>query len=103
MNNYSVAISFKDALGYIEYDDENKTAAVVLDNEEGRALAEKFLHTIHEILIPHETLLDFTREAIDPLASVENFKVALTKLWEATTIHVDWSRPVEYVKQHPHY
>ena len=103
MENYSVAVSFKDALGYIEYDEENKTASVVLDNEEGRALAEKFLHTIHEILIPHETLLDFTREAIDPLASVGNFKVALTKLWEATGIHVDWSRPVEYVKLHPHY
>ena len=103
MNNYSVAISFKNDLGYIEYDDENKNAAVVLDNDEGRALAENFLHTIHEILIPHETLLDFTREEIDPLASVGNFKVALTKLWEATTIHVDWSRPVEYVKQHPHY
>ena len=103
MNNYSVAISFKDALGYIEYDDENKSAAVVLDNDEGRALAEKFLHAIHEILIPHETLLDFTRESIDPLASVGNFKVALTKLWEETGIHVDWSRPVEYVKLHPHY
>lgn len=103
MGNYSVAVSFKNALGYIEYDDQNKTASVVLDNEEGRALAEKFLHTIHEILIPHETLLDFTRESIDPLASVENFKVALTKLWEATGIHVDWSRPVEYVKLHPHY
>ena len=103
MGNYSVAVSFKNALGYIEYDDQNKTASVVLDNEEGRALAEKFLHTIHEILIPHETLLDFTRESIDPLANVENFKVALTKLWEATGIHVDWSRPVEYVKLHPHY
>lgn len=98
-----MAISFKNDLGYIEYDDENKNASVVLANDEGRALAEKFLHTIHEILIPHETLLDFTREAIDPLANVGNFKVALTKLWEETGIHVDWSRPVEYVKLHPHY
>lgn len=103
MENYSVAISFKDALGYIEYDREKKSASIVLDNEEGRTLADKFLHSIHEILIPHETLLDFTREAIDPLESLGNFKVALTKLWEETGIHVDWSRPVEYVKLHPHY
>ena len=103
MENYSVAISFKDALGYIEYDDDRKSATVVLGNDEGKKLAEDFLHTIHDILIPHETLLDFTREAIDPLASLGNFKVALTKLWEATGIHVDWSRPVDYVKQHPHY
>jgi hypothetical protein len=35
------------------------------------------------------------------LASVENLKIALTRLWEATQVHVDWSRPVEYVRQHP--
>ena len=28
----------------------------------------------------------------------KHFKLALTRLWEATDVHVDWSRPVDYVK-----
>ena len=100
---YSVAISYKDNLGYIEYDAENKTATVTLADEEGKKLTEEFLNQVHEIEIPHETLLDFTAEKINPQADVKSFQVALTRLWEATGVHVDWSRPVEYVKLHPHY
>ena len=100
---FSVAISYKENLGYIEYDAENKKAAVVLDNEEGKKKVEEFLSQVHEIEIPHETLLDFTAEKIDPLANEKNLELALTRLWEATEVHVDWSRPVDYVKAHPHY
>ena len=100
---YSVAISYKDALGYIEYDAENKKAVVTLAEEEGKKKTEEFLNQIHEIEIPHETLLDFTAEKINPQADVKSFQIALTRLWEATGVHVDWSRPVEYVKLHPHY
>ena len=25
-------------------------------------------------------------------------QLALTRLWEVTDVHVDWSRPVDYVK-----
>lgn len=100
---FSVAISYGEDLGYVEYDDENKKVIVVLANEEGRLKAEKFLSTEHEIKIPHETLLDFTAEKINPQASAEDLKIALTRLWENTGVHVDWSRPVDYVKAHPHY
>ncbi|MBQ7477155.1 MAG: hypothetical protein IJT06_07155 [Selenomonadaceae bacterium] len=100
---FSVAISYGEDLGYVEYDDENKKVVVVLANEEGRQKAEKFLSTAHEIKIPHETLLDFTAEKIYPQSSVEDLKIALTRLWENTGVHVDWSRPVDYVKAHPHY
>ena len=40
---------------------------------------------------------------LDPTADVESFKTALTRLWEATDVHVDWSRPVDYVKEHRKY
>lgn len=99
--NFSVAISYNGALGYIEYGDGK--AIVVLGDDEGKRKAEEYLSAIHEIEIPHETLLDFTKEQIDPQADVESLKVSLTRMWEATGVHVDWSRPVEYVKQHPHY
>lgn len=100
---FSVAISYGENLGYIEYDDVQRKVIVVLDDEEGKRKAEDFLTKVHEIKIPHETLLDFTVEKINPQADVESLKIALTRLWEVTGVHVDWSRPVEYVKLHPHY
>ena len=102
-NTYSVAISYGDDLGYIDYDKEHKTATVTLANDEGKQKAEEFLSEVHDIEVPHNTLLDFTVEKIQPLESVENFQLTLTRLWEATGVHVDWSRPVDYVKTHPRY
>jgi len=101
--NYSVAISYKGDLGYIEYDAEKKAATVVLANEEGKKKTEEYLGTVHKISVPHETLMDFTPEDVDPQADVESLKLAITRLWNATGVHVDWSRPVDYVKAHPHY
>lgn len=103
MENFSVAISFKGALGWVEYDEASGKVKVTLGDDEGKALAEEFLTTPHTIKIPHETLLDFTEETIDPNSSADNLKLTLTRLWGATGVHVDWSRPVEYVKAHPHY
>ena len=103
MENFSVAISYKGSLGWVEYDEAARKVLVTLDDVEGRTLAENFLTTPHEIKIPHETLLDFTAENIDPNLSADNLKIVLTRLWEATGVHVDWSRPVDYVKAHRHY
>jgi hypothetical protein len=99
-NIFSVAITYKDIFGWIDYDAVAKKISIVLDSVEGKQAAEKFLTEEHEIRIPHETLLDFTTEIIHPLADIESFKTALTRLWENTQVHVDWSRPVEYVRQH---
>ena len=101
--NFSVAISFKGSLGWVEYDEAQHKVKVTLGDDEGKALAEKFLTTPRKIKIPHETLLDFTEEIINPNDSAQNLKLILTRLWEATGVHVDWSRPVDYVKLHPHY
>ncbi len=102
-NIYSVAISYGNDLGYIDYDVENKSAQVTLANDEGKKKTEDFLSKVHEIEVPHETLLDFTTEKISPLENVKSFQLTLTRLWEATGVHVDWSRPVDYVKEHPRY
>ena len=68
-----------------------------------RGAVERYLAEKHEIGVPHESLHDFSKEMIDPTADVESFKTALTRLWEATDVHVDWSRPVDYVKEHRTY
>ena len=98
---FSVAINYHDVLGYIEYDGQAKTARIVLPDAEGRERAEAFLHTPLAIRLPQETLLDFADTTIDPLADVRSLQIALTKLWEETEVHVDWSRPVAFVKRFP--
>lgn len=100
---YSVAISYKNDLGVIEYDENTKEVNVILANEEGKKLTLDYLHTIHEINVPHNTLMDFTPETIDPLADEKSLKLALTRLWNNTKVHIDWSRPVDYVKANPKY
>ena len=100
---YSVAISYGKDLGWIDYDAEARQATVNLANEEGRKLVEEYLSQTHEINVPHETLMDFAPKTVDPQADEESFKLALTRLWNKTKVHVDWSRPVDYVKAHPSY
>ena len=100
---FSVAISYEKDLGYIEYDGNTREARVTLANEKGKKLTEDYLNQVHEISVPHDTLMDFTKENIEPLSDEESLKTALTRLWNNTGVHVDWSRPVDYVKEHPTY
>lgn len=102
-NKFSVAISYKNSLGYVDYDGDTKAIAVTLGDAEGKRLAEEFLAKERVINVPHETLRDFTSETVVPNADVRSFQLAMTRLWEETGVHVDWSRPVDYVKEHPHY
>ena len=92
-DTYSVAISYGDVLGWIDYDGSAHRAEVHLADEKGRTAVEEFLAKDHEVEVPHKTLMDFTKETITPL----------TRLWNDTGVQVDWSRPVDYVKEHPHY
>ncbi|MCI6159145.1 MAG: hypothetical protein SOV43_09035 [Selenomonadaceae bacterium] len=100
---YSVAISYQNSLGWIDYDGDKKEAEVHLGDETGKKRTEDYLHETHELGVPHKTLMDFTRVTVDPLADVASFQLALTRLWNQTNVQVDWSRPVSYVKEHPHY
>ena len=102
-NTFSVAISYEKALGWIDFDAASHKATVNLDNAEGKKLVEDYLSTTHKINVPHKTLMDFTEELVNPLADIESFQTAITRLWNETQVHVDWSRPVDYVKEHYHY
>ena len=101
--NYSVAISYNGALGWVELDEGAHTITVNLDEPEGKKLAEDYLAATQTIRVPGESLLDFRAEEITAADSRRSFELAMTRLWEATNVHVDWSRPVDYVKAHPHY
>ena len=76
------------------YDTETKELSVSLPNQEWADKVSAFLKQDHSIA--HAMGLDTYQELdIDPLESLGNLKLALTRLWEATEVQVDWSRPVE--------
>lgn len=93
-NAYRVAIHYNEDNGYVEYKADLKTAVVMLNTPQKRAEVESYLASEHEINVPHETLMDFTKEMVRPLESLSSFQLALTRLWGATGVYVDWSRPV---------
>lgn len=71
-NTFSVAISYKNTLGWIDYDASARKAEVHLGDDEGKKRVEDYLGTVHEIRVPHKTLMDFTNEIIDPAADEES-------------------------------
>jgi len=100
-NTYRVAVHYGEALGYVEYDAATKKINVHLPNKEMKVKAEQYFAAEHEINVPHETLRDFTKKFIRPADSLEEFKLALTRIWGKLQLHVDWSRPVDYVIAYP--
>ena len=76
-DTYSVAISYGDVLGWIEYDGSARRAEVHLADEKGRTVVEEYLARDHELEVPHKTLMDFTKETITPLADKESLTLAL--------------------------
>jgi len=92
---FKVAIHYgADDRGYVAYDTETKELSVSLPNQEWADKVSAFLKQDHSIA--HAMGLDTYQELdINPLESLGNLKLALTRLWEATEVQVDWSRPVE--------
>lgn len=93
-NIYRVAVHYNEDNGYLEYAIDEKIVKVVLKTTEKKTAVEEYFAVEHEINVPHETLMDFDKVKIQPLSSLENFQLALTRLWGITGVYVDWSRPV---------
>lgn len=91
---YQVAIHYEDDNGYIAYDPVNKSAEIVLESAEKKQEVKRYLAAKHEINVPQDGLMDFHKKIVCPLESLDDFKLALTRLWGETEVYVDWSRPV---------
>ncbi len=95
MSNYAVTLNYKCNYGYVEYNEASKTAVVTLAVQEAKEAVEKYLATPLTLDVPQgETIRDFVTKTLEPLASVDDFKVALTRLWGKTGVRVEWSMPV---------
>lgn len=90
---YRVAVHYENDNGFIEYDPGSKQLNVILAAEAKKREVEQFLTAEHEINAPVHTIQDFKKCLVKPVDSLQNLKLALTRLWQATGVHVDWSRP----------
>ncbi len=94
MKNFTVTLNYKCHYGFVEYNPETKKVSVNLSVAEAKAKVEQFLHTPMIIDVPQgETIRDFVTTRLEPLASLDNFKVAMTRLWGKTDVRVEWSMP----------
>lgn len=94
-STYYVAIHHGvDETGYIAYDEGTGEAKVSLADPVWQKKVEDYLRGRH--MIAHATGLDTYEEVeVSPLASLAALKLALTRMWDAIDVQVDWSRPVE--------
>lgn len=91
---FKVSIHFAAEYGQVEYDTQDKTVRVVLNDAEKKQAVEKYLSEPHVIAdADGQDLLTFHSKTVVPTESLVSFKLALTRLWHHTGIYVDWSRP----------
>lgn len=94
MSTFSVTLNYNCHYGYVEYNDVTKAAAVILPVAEAKAAVEKFLASPLTLDLPQgETIRDFVTKTLQPLESMESFKLCLTRLWGKTGVRVEWSMP----------
>ena len=94
MSTFSVTLNYNCHYGYVEYNDATKTAAVTLPVAEAKAAVEEFLASPLTLDLPQgETIRDFVTKTLQPLESLESFKLCLTRLWGRTGVRVEWSMP----------
>ena len=93
---FKVTIFYNDQYGYVAYDETAKQATVVLADPVGKKAVEDFLAQPLTLEIADgATIRDFSKVQLDPLASLENFKNCMTRLWGTTEVMVEWSLPPE--------
>ena len=83
-----------DNQGWIGYSEETKEITVCLQDEALKKAAYEYLST-PKVLKCFTGLTEFEEISGMPNDSLDMFKLALGKIWEATTVYIDWSRPVE--------
>lgn len=94
MSACTITLNFNCNYGFVEYDLDTKKASVKLAVAEAKDAVEKFLRTPITLDVPKgDTLREFGTLTLEPLASVEAFKTALTRLWDKTGVRVEWSIP----------
>lgn len=87
--------TYTGTFGWVAYDGSQHKITVSLDDKDKKEAVENYLSSRHVIRTAQGDLRAFKEVDILPADSLENFKLALTRMWEATGVCVAWSRPVD--------
>lgn len=90
-----VAIHHKDDYGWVEYDSVSKEVMVTHSNEAVKNTVSHYLGEERDITVPigdEKSLGDRSIVSIKPLENQSNLEIALTEMYHATGVHVDWGK-----------
>ncbi len=94
MAKFVVTLNYKANYGYVEYVEAASSARGVLPVAEKQLAVEEYLAERQTFQVPADTgVCNFVTRTLEPLASLENFKLCLTRLWVKTEVRVEWSMP----------
>ena len=94
MEKFTVTLNYKGTYGFVTYDEEAKAAEITIASDEAKSLVEGFLAQPLTLEVPNgEDIRTFVETTLEPLASLENFKTCMTRLWVHTQVRVEWSMP----------
>lgn len=94
MSKFAVTLNYNCNYGYVEYDEDTKTATVTLSVADAKAKVERFLAEPVTLDVPEgATIRNFVTKTLNPLESLESFKICMTRLWMHTDVRVEWSMP----------
>lgn len=100
MSKLKITLNAGGHYGYVEYDESNKSAEVVIDGaEEAVKAVLAYLAVPQTMDVPSEDIRDFRTVTLEPLANKENFQTCLTRLWVQTNVRVEWSMPPEIAEK----
>lgn len=96
---YKVTFNVGSTYGYIAYDQAEKSVSVHYPDQATVATIQKWLSEEHEINTPDKggSTTDFSPKRYLAARSLHDFETVLTRIWQHTGIHIDWSLPSEYI------
>lgn len=92
-----VSIHHSGEYGWVEYEPSNKEVMVTHPNEEIASRVRQYLKRDREIAVvdpnlPEGAVGGKRHMVVTPLSSSENLDMALTEMYHAIDVHVDWSK-----------
>lgn len=91
---FKVSIRFENDYGFVGFNPANKNIDVQLNDGAKRAEVENYLQHEQDIPINNGSVENFTHRTLLASSGLAEFKAVLTRLWGATGVEVEWSRPV---------
>lgn len=97
MKQDKITISHGGKYGSIAFDPVNKSVAIVLEDSAVKSIILNYLQKEHIINTPDQSATKFSNKKYYAFDSLDSFNVVMSRMWENTGVHVDWSIPSDTI------